>query len=94
MSARRSDSTDGEARAPSWPPGCWPRPALSRASTWPASPCTVSNAGGCRWWPSPAFDDEPIREKTQIYTPDALVVIDPALLSLRPCSTGSKRTGF
>lgn len=28
------------------------------------------------------FDDEPIREKSQIYTPDCLLVIDPSLLEL------------
>ncbi len=28
------------------------------------------------------FDDKPIREKTQIYNPDCLVVIDPTLMTL------------
>ena len=33
-------------------------------------------------------DDKPIREKTQIYTPDCLVVIDPGLLTLPTLFTG------
>jgi 2-oxoacid:acceptor oxidoreductase gamma subunit (pyruvate/2-ketoisovalerate family) len=39
------------------------------------------------------FDDEPIREKTQIYTPDALVVIDPTLLALKNLFDGLKTEG-
>jgi len=39
------------------------------------------------------FDDQPIREKTQIYTPDALVVIDPTLLGLRALFDGLKPDG-
>jgi len=35
-------------------------------------------------------DDKPIREKTQIYTPDCLIVIDPGLLSLPTLFTGLK----
>lgn len=35
-------------------------------------------------------DDKPIREKTQIYTPDCLVVIDPGLLTLPTLFTGLK----
>jgi len=35
-------------------------------------------------------DDKPIREKTQIYTPDCLVVIDPGLLALPTLFTGLK----
>jgi 2-oxoacid:acceptor oxidoreductase gamma subunit (pyruvate/2-ketoisovalerate family) len=34
------------------------------------------------------FDEKPIREKTQIYTPNCLVVIDPGLLSLPTLFTG------
>jgi 2-oxoacid:acceptor oxidoreductase gamma subunit (pyruvate/2-ketoisovalerate family) len=33
-------------------------------------------------------DDKPIREKTQIYNPDCLIVIDPGLLSLPTLFTG------
>ncbi len=33
-------------------------------------------------------DDKPIREKTQIYTPDCLIVIDPGLLALPTLFTG------
>jgi 2-oxoacid:acceptor oxidoreductase gamma subunit (pyruvate/2-ketoisovalerate family) len=40
------------------------------------------------------FDDEPIREKTQIYTPDALVVIDPTLLGLKILFDGLKPDGI
>jgi 2-oxoacid:acceptor oxidoreductase gamma subunit (pyruvate/2-ketoisovalerate family) len=36
---------------------------------------------------------EPIREKTQIYTPDALVVIDPTLLHLSTLFEGLKTDG-
>ena len=39
------------------------------------------------------FDDKPIREKTQIYTPDCLVVIDPGLMSLPTLFTGLKLGG-
>jgi 2-oxoacid:acceptor oxidoreductase gamma subunit (pyruvate/2-ketoisovalerate family) len=35
-------------------------------------------------------DDKPIREKTQIYNPDCLIVIDPGLLSLPTLFTGLK----
>ena len=35
-------------------------------------------------------DDKPIREKTQIYNPDALIVIDPGLLALPTLFTGLK----
>ncbi len=38
-------------------------------------------------------DDKPIREKTQIYTPDCLVVIDPGLLTLPTLFTGLKPDG-
>jgi 2-oxoacid:acceptor oxidoreductase gamma subunit (pyruvate/2-ketoisovalerate family) len=37
--------------------------------------------------------EEPIREKTQIYTPDCLVVIDPTLLSLKNLFDGLKEDG-
>ncbi len=39
------------------------------------------------------FDDQPIREKTQIYTPDCLVVIDPTLLTLKNLFDGLKPEG-
>jgi len=39
-------------------------------------------------------DDKPIREKTQIYTPDCLVVIDPGLMSLPTLFTGLKEDGI
>ncbi len=39
-------------------------------------------------------DDKPIREKTQIYTPDCLVVIDPGLLKLPTLYTGLKPDGI
>jgi 2-oxoacid:acceptor oxidoreductase gamma subunit (pyruvate/2-ketoisovalerate family) len=38
-------------------------------------------------------DDKPIREKTQIYTPDCLVVIDPTLMKLPTLFTGVKEGG-
>jgi 2-oxoacid:acceptor oxidoreductase gamma subunit (pyruvate/2-ketoisovalerate family) len=38
-------------------------------------------------------DDKPIMEKTQIYNPDCLVVIDPGLLSLPTLFTGLKPEG-
>ena len=38
-------------------------------------------------------DDKPIREKTQIYEPDCLVVIDPGLLALPTLFTGLKPEG-
>jgi len=37
--------------------------------------------------------EEPIREKTQIYTPDCLVVIDPTLLTLDHLFDGLKENG-
>jgi 2-oxoacid:acceptor oxidoreductase gamma subunit (pyruvate/2-ketoisovalerate family) len=39
------------------------------------------------------FDDEPIREKTQIYTPDCLMVIDPTLMGLKTLFDGLKEDG-
>jgi 2-oxoacid:acceptor oxidoreductase gamma subunit (pyruvate/2-ketoisovalerate family) len=39
------------------------------------------------------FDDEPIREKTQIYTPDCLMVIDPTLLGIKTLFDGLKPEG-
>lgn len=39
------------------------------------------------------FDDEPIREKSQIYTPDCLMVIDPTLLDLEGLFEGLKPGG-
>lgn len=38
-------------------------------------------------------DDVPIREKTQIYNPDCLIVIDPGLLTLPTLFTGLKPGG-
>ena len=38
-------------------------------------------------------DDKPIREKTQIYTPDCLMVIDPTLLGLPNLFDGLKPGG-
>jgi len=38
-------------------------------------------------------DDKPIREKTQIYNPDSLIVIDPGLLTLPTLFTGLKPEG-
>jgi len=40
------------------------------------------------------IDDKPIREKTQIYTPDCLVVIDPGLMKLPTLFTGLKPEGI
>jgi 2-oxoacid:acceptor oxidoreductase gamma subunit (pyruvate/2-ketoisovalerate family) len=39
-------------------------------------------------------DDKPIREKTQIYTPDCLIVIDPGLLMLPTLFTGLRPEGI
>ena len=39
------------------------------------------------------FDDEPIREKSQIYTPDCVVVVDPTLLGLPNLFDGLKPGG-
>jgi len=39
------------------------------------------------------IDDKPVREKTQIYNPDCLVVIDPGLMSLPTLFTGLKPEG-
>jgi 2-oxoacid:acceptor oxidoreductase gamma subunit (pyruvate/2-ketoisovalerate family) len=39
-------------------------------------------------------DDKQIREKTQIYTPDCLVVIDPGLMTLPTLFTGLKPEGI
>jgi 2-oxoacid:acceptor oxidoreductase gamma subunit (pyruvate/2-ketoisovalerate family) len=38
-------------------------------------------------------DDKPIREKTQIYTPDCMVVIDPGLMKLPALFDGLKAGG-
>jgi 2-oxoacid:acceptor oxidoreductase gamma subunit (pyruvate/2-ketoisovalerate family) len=39
------------------------------------------------------IDDKPIREKTQIYTPDCMVVIDPTLMKLPALFNGLKPEG-
>lgn len=39
------------------------------------------------------FDEEPIREKSQIYTPDCVVVVDPTLLGLPNLFDGLKPGG-
>jgi pyruvate ferredoxin oxidoreductase gamma subunit len=40
------------------------------------------------------FDDKPIREKTQIYNPDCIIVIDPGLLTLPTLFTGLKANSY
>ena len=40
------------------------------------------------------FSDDIIREKTQIYTPDCLVVIDPTLLAIKTLFDGLKPDGI
>ncbi len=39
------------------------------------------------------LDDKPIREKTQVYTPDCMVVIDPTLLKIKTLFSGLKPGG-
>jgi 2-oxoacid:acceptor oxidoreductase gamma subunit (pyruvate/2-ketoisovalerate family) len=39
-------------------------------------------------------DDKPIREKTQVYTPDCMVVIDPTLLKIAGLFAGLKENGI
>lgn len=39
-------------------------------------------------------DDKPIREKTQVYEPDCMIVIDPTLLKLPTLFTGLKPGGI
>ena len=68
---QRSDSTAGEARGPYWRRGCWPRPARPRGRTWRASPCTASNGGACRWWPSPASTTSPSGRRPRSTPPTA-----------------------
>jgi 2-oxoacid:acceptor oxidoreductase gamma subunit (pyruvate/2-ketoisovalerate family) len=40
------------------------------------------------------LDDKPIREKTQVYFPDCMVVIDPTLLKINTLFSGLKPGGF
>jgi len=40
------------------------------------------------------LDDKPVREKTQIYNPDCLVVIDPGLMNLPTLFSGLKPDGI
>jgi 2-oxoacid:acceptor oxidoreductase gamma subunit (pyruvate/2-ketoisovalerate family) len=40
------------------------------------------------------IDDRPVREKTQIYNPDCLIVIDPGLMTLPTLFTGLKPEGI
>jgi 2-oxoacid:acceptor oxidoreductase gamma subunit (pyruvate/2-ketoisovalerate family) len=40
------------------------------------------------------LDDKPVREKTQIYNPDCLVVIDPGLVNLPTLFSGLKPEGI
>jgi 2-oxoacid:acceptor oxidoreductase gamma subunit (pyruvate/2-ketoisovalerate family) len=39
------------------------------------------------------LDDKPIREKTQVYNPDCMIVIDPTLLKLSSLFSGLKPNG-
>jgi 2-oxoacid:acceptor oxidoreductase gamma subunit (pyruvate/2-ketoisovalerate family) len=40
------------------------------------------------------IDDKPIREKTQVYTPDCMLVIDPSLLKIADLFAGLKPGGI
>jgi 2-oxoacid:acceptor oxidoreductase gamma subunit (pyruvate/2-ketoisovalerate family) len=40
------------------------------------------------------LDDKPIREKTQVYTPDCMIVIDPTLLKINSLFSGIKPGGI
>ncbi|MDP4218713.1 MAG: 2-oxoacid:acceptor oxidoreductase family protein, partial [Bacteroidota bacterium] len=40
------------------------------------------------------LDDKPIREKTQVYFPDCMVVIDPTLLKINTLFSGLKPGGI
>ncbi len=40
------------------------------------------------------LDDKPIREKTQVYNPDCMIVIDPTLLKLASLFSGLKPSGI
>jgi 2-oxoacid:acceptor oxidoreductase gamma subunit (pyruvate/2-ketoisovalerate family) len=40
------------------------------------------------------FDEKPIREKTQVYNPDCIMVIDPGLLTLPTLFVGLKPNSF
>jgi 2-oxoacid:acceptor oxidoreductase gamma subunit (pyruvate/2-ketoisovalerate family) len=40
------------------------------------------------------LDDKPIREKTQVYTPDCMVVIDPTLMKISTLFSGLKQNGI
>jgi 2-oxoacid:acceptor oxidoreductase gamma subunit (pyruvate/2-ketoisovalerate family) len=40
------------------------------------------------------LDDKPIREKTQVYNPDCMIVIDPTLLKLTTLFSGLKSDGI
>ncbi len=39
------------------------------------------------------IDEKPIREKTQVYTPDCMVVVDPTLLKIKTLFSGLKPNG-
>ncbi len=39
------------------------------------------------------IDEKPIREKTQVYTPDCMVVVDPTLLKIKTLFSGLKTNG-
>ncbi len=40
------------------------------------------------------MDDKPIREKTQVYTPDCMIVIDPTLMKISTLFSGLKTGGI
>lgn len=40
------------------------------------------------------IDEKPIREKTQVYTPDCMVVVDPTLLKIKTLFSGLKPNGM
>lgn len=40
------------------------------------------------------MDDRPINIKTQIYAPDAIIVLDPSLINMVDCGAGLKESGY
>lgn len=40
------------------------------------------------------MDDRPINIKTQIYAPDAIIVLDPSLIGMIDCGAGLKEGGY
>ena len=83
----------GEDKVLCLQPRCLLRHLILRDCLLQAFPCMVFERRGMPVIAFTRCDEKPIREKTQIYTPDCLMVIDPTLLELPTLFDGLKPGG-